>query len=333
MRILVTGGAGYIGSHAVHAFLAAGHDVLVYDNLSRGRREAVGDAELLVADLTDTDALEKAFRRWCFDAVVHFAALISPEESMHNPLDYYHVNVGGTLSLMQCCLRHDVRRTIFSSTAAVYGESQADLIVETAPLEPINVYGQTKVIGEHIVRDLFKRPTDAYVIFRYYNVAGADGDNGLGPLPGSEHLIPCATQAALGKDKLTIYGTDYGTPDGTCIRDYIHVVDLADLHLIALEYLDKGGKSQTMNCGYGHGYSVREIVSRTQSVAKEVLDKSFEAEEGARRVGDPECLVADNTRVCKTLDWKARYDDIDAIIQSDLRWRQSEIYQSLPPPK
>lgn len=321
MRILVTGGAGYIGSHAVRLFTSAGHDVLAYDNLSRGRRVAVGDADLIVADLTDADALEDAFRRWNFDAVVHFAALISPEASMRQPVEYYRVNTCGTLSLLQCCLRHGVEQFIFSSTAAVYGEADVDSFAEDMPLEPINVYGDSKLMSERMLADV-ARASEAlrYVSFRYYNVAGADAAGDLGTLPGTEHLIPRAVQAALSGGQLTIYGTDYDTPDGTCIRDYIHVTDLADLHLVALNYLAAGGHSETMNCGYGHGYSVREVISRVREVTAMPLD----AQEGARREGDPKCLVADNTRVREVLQWQPQHDDLDDIIATDLRWRRSD---------
>lgn len=329
MRILITGGCGYIGSHVVRTLQSAGNDIFVYDNLLRGRREAVGNTGLAVADINDTDTLERVFRNQRFDMVIHLAALIDPETSMKQPLDYYRTNVGGTLTLLEHCMRHSVRYFIFSSTAAVYATDSTitnDMAIdENAELEPISIYGRTKLIAEQAITDCARESGMRYIIFRYYNVAGADGDGDLGEMPGSRHLIPRTVTAAVDNGELTIYGTDYATPDGTCIRDYVHVSDLAGAHVLAADYLRNGGEADIFNCGSQHGYSVREVVEEV----KKVTGRDFAVRHGTRREGDPDRLVADTTRIREILNWRPDYNSLSDMITTHAGWRQGAIYQSI----
>ncbi len=320
MRILVTGGAGYIGSHVVKALGERGHDVMTYDNLSFGHREAVLYGQLYVGDLNDPDRLRHVFDIFRPDAVMHFAALIVVPESVREPLKYYSNNFCNTLNLLRISLEKGVNRFIFSSTAAVYGIPERIPVREDAPLKPINPYGRSKVMVENALFDISGMDGFRYVSLRYFNVAGADPLARIGQWrKDATHLITVAVRAALGKRPyLEIFGTDYPTPDGTCIRDYIHVEDLAEAHVIALDYLMGGGPSDVFNCGYGHGYSVREVVR----VVKRVTGVDFKVIETSRREGDPPELVADSSKLKGIMNWKPRYDDLEYIVRTAYEWEK-----------
>ncbi len=320
-RILVTGGAGYIGSHVVKALGLKGYEALTYDNLSTGNRWAVLCGGLLVADLSDRDALRNVLKDFRPDGVMHFAASIVVPESVVDPMKYFRNNTVNTLTLLGEMKECGVRNFIFSSTAAVYGVPRTVPVKEDAPLIPINPYGSSKMMTEYILRDLGLADRDfRYVSLRYFNVAGADREGKIGQAyREATHLITRALKAAKGEfDKLEIFGTDYPTPDGTCIRDYIHVDDLSDAHILALEHLMDKGASRVFNCGYGHGYSVREVVG----TAKKVTGKDFKVEETARREGDPPALVADSSKLKRELGWKPRYDDLEYIIKTAWEWEK-----------
>ncbi|MGA7964776.1 MAG: UDP-glucose 4-epimerase GalE, partial [Gammaproteobacteria bacterium] len=296
MKLLVTGGAGYIGSHVTRQLSEAGHEVVVYDNLSTGKAHAVIGAELVVGDLADGALLDALFARHAFDGVLHFAASIVVPESVADPLKYYANNTGNMLNVLERVAAHDVRHVVFSSTAAVYGMPEVAQVSEQTPLAPINPYGASKMMSERVLADLARaRKSLSYVALRYFNVAGGDPEGRIGQeTPNATHLIKVACQAALGqRDGVDIFGTDYATPDGTCVRDYIHVEDLARAHGDALDYLAAGGDSVTLNCGYGHGASVREVLETVQAVS----GVDFPVREAARRAGDPPHLIAANERI------------------------------------
>ncbi len=323
MKVLVTGGAGYVGSHVVLALAEDGHDLVVCDDLSGGVREAVLVGELVVADIGGN--LDELFRRGAFDAVVHLAASVSAPESVREPCRYYANNTAATLNLLDNCRRHAVRHFIFSSTAAVYGAPSAQPIAEDAPTRPINPYGGSKLACEMMAADIARAAGFNCVILRYFNVAGADPDARIGQCSeASEHLITMACRAAAGQtDGVAVYGADYDTRDGTCVRDYIHVADIADAHRCALDYLERFARrdapeTQTLNCGYGRGYSVAEVLD----AAKRVTGADFPVSAAPRRAGDPPQLVADNRRIRKVLGWTPRHDNLDAIIGSAWRWQQ-----------
>jgi UDP-glucose 4-epimerase len=324
MKLLVTGGAGYIGSHVVRHLVEAGHQVVVFDNLSTGHRQAVGKAELIVADLEDQATLRSVFDTQGFDGVLHFAAHIVVPESVANPIKYYSNNTRNTLNLLQACAEAGTRFFVFSSTAAVYGIPDTPSVAEDAPLDPINPYGASKMMSERMLMDLGAASDLRYVSLRYFNVAGADSEGRMGQAtPDATHLIKVACQAALGqRDGITVFGTDYDTPDGTCIRDYIHVEDLAAAHVRALDYLQGGGTSQVLNCGYGRGYSVLEVLD----AVKRASGVDFPVHLGARREGDPPALTADATRIRQILDWQPRYDNLDVIVQHALAWERHPLW-------
>jgi UDP-glucose 4-epimerase len=318
-RIFITGGAGYIGSHVVKSLGEKGCDLLIFDNLSSGNRDAVLYGNFVQGDLSDTAFLQKTLADFRPDAVVHFAASIIVPESVQDPLKYYRNNTANALNLIEACMAVPVSRFLFSSTAAVYGIPESSSVEETAPLRPINPYGVSKMMVEHILKDVaFAHSAFNYVTLRYFNVAGADGSCRIGQAyKESTHLITRALKAAKGEiEKLQVFGVDYPTPDGTCVRDYIHVDDLADAHVQALEYLAHQGESDVFNCGYGHGYSVREVID----TAKKVTGVDFPVEEVGRRAGDPPSLIAGNEKITRTLGWKPKYDDLDYIIQTAWDW-------------
>lgn len=323
MRLLVTGGAGYIGSHVTRLLGEAGHEVVVLDNLSTGFRQAVLSGELVVGDLCDTALLDRLFRQHRFEGVLHFAANIVVPESVANPLKYYRNNSFNVLNLLEVMQKHEPRYLIFSSTAAVYGMPQSALVSEESPLQPINPYGASKMVSERMIIDHAAVSGLRHVILRYFNVAGADPGGRIGQsTPAATHLIKVAAQTALGlRPALQIFGTDYPTPDGTCIRDYIHVEDLASAHLAALDHLAAGGASELLNCGYGHGLSVREVV---ESV-KQVTGVDFTVQTSDRRPGDPAQLAADNRRILATLDWRPRHDDLETIVTSAVDWERRQL--------
>ena len=320
MRILVTGGAGYIGSHTVKALGRAGHEICVFDNLSTGHEWAVLTGELVKGDLEDRRAIDSVFAEFRPDAVMHFAAYIQVEESVREPLKYYRNNVANTLNLLEAMRERGVGNFIYSSTAAVYGIPEHIPVRETAPLLPINPYGMTKVMIERVLADLAAAADFRYIALRYFNVAGADSGGRLGQAyREATHLITRALKTAHGEiPKLSIYGTDYPTPDGTCIRDYIHVDDLADAHVKALDHLVGTGRSEVMNCGYGSGYSVREVVE----TARRVTGIDFPVEETGRRAGDPPALVADSSKLMETTGWKPKYNDLEYIIKTAWEWEK-----------
>ncbi|ABM61547.1 UDP-glucose 4-epimerase GalE [Halorhodospira halophila] len=318
MTILVTGGAGYIGSHMVRRLLADGYEVVALDNLSTGHRWAVPEECLEVGDLQDRDALSTLFQRYRFSAVVHFAASSLVGESEERPLEYHENNVGGTLNLLRACLELGTTRLIFSSSAAVYGAPSESPIPESVAPAPINPYGVSKMVCERMLADVSVGTSLRFVSLRYFNAAGADPKGRLGECHEPEtHLIPRLLQVVSGRSAgFTLYGDDYPTPDGTCIRDYIHVEDLVEAHVIALAHLEAGGESRTFNCGYGRGYSVREVIE----VARAVTGHPLPVDVGPRRPGDPSQLVADGSALRETLGWRPRYESLETIVRDAWRW-------------
>lgn len=320
MKVLVTGGAGYIGSHVVKALGKRKHEVLVYDNLSTGHEWAVLHGRLIKGDLADCAFLDSVIRDFQPDTVMHFAASIQVEESVREPLRYFRNNASNAMNLLEAMKSNSIKKFIFSSTAAVYGMPEEVPVNEDAPLNPVNPYGYSKVVVEQMLKHLSGAVGLNYVSLRYFNVAGADPDGKLGQAyKESTHLITRALKTAKGEfDKLLIYGTDYSTPDGTCIRDYIHVDDLAAAHLLALDYLSDNNKSAIFNCGYGHGYSVKQVVE----TARRVTGIYFKAEDAERRAGDSCILVADSAKIKKKLNWEPRFDDLQYIIKTAWDWEK-----------
>ena len=318
MRILVTGGAGYIGSATAGLLLRQGHSITVLDDLSRGNREAVpAGARLVVGNIGDAACLDQVFSAGRFDAVMHFAAFAEVGESCHLPALYFRNNSANTLTLLEAVLSHKVSRFVFSSTAALYGEPDQVPIVETAPLRPTNPYGESKLQTERVL-DWFHRIHGlSYASLRYFNAAGAVGETGEHHEPES-HLIPLILKAALGqRDAIDIYGTDYPTPDGTCIRDFIHIHDLAMAHMLVLNALEKGGKL-IFNLGNGSGYSVRETIE----AARRVTGRPIPVRECPRRPGDPAKLVASSEKIRQELGWRPQYSDLDSILKSAWLWHR-----------
>jgi len=320
MKVLVTGGAGYIGSHVVKQLGEAGHDIVVYDNLSTGYEWAVTYGELVVGDLADVEKIDSVFAAHKFEAVLHFAAHIVVPESVENPLKYYRNNTRNTLNLLGVIEKYKTPYMVFSSTAAVYGMPDEKVLTEDMPLAPINPYGASKMMSEQMIRDLSFATDLKHVILRYFNVAGADLTSRLGQAtPEATHLIKVACECASGvRSGMKVFGTDYDTRDGTCIRDYIHVDDLAKAHVMALDYMSKGGDSEILNCGYGSGFTVKEVID----VVKEKSGKDFNVEETSRRAGDPDALMADNSRIKAILGWEPDHADLGVIVQSALDWEK-----------
>lgn len=320
MRVLVTGGAGYIGSHTARKLAEAGHDVVVYDNLSYGHKEAVGKLPLVVGDLVDREKLSATLQTHKIEAVIHFAAFAQVGESVTDPSIYYNNNVGGTISLLDSMREADVSRIVFSSTCATYGIPASSPIDETFPQAPINPYGFSKLVIEKALEDYSHAYGLAFAALRYFNAAGASplGDIGEDHTPES-HLIPVVLQVALGqRESIRLFGTDYPTPDGTCVRDYIHVDDLADAHLLAMEQITPENCLK-LNLGTGRGNSVQEIVAACQ----EVTGKPIPTEVGPRREGDPPALVANASAANKILNWQPKYLDVRETIETAWRWHQS----------
>lgn len=319
-KFLVTGGAGYIGSHAVKALHAAGHQVTVYDNFSAGHREAARFAHSVVdGDIHDTDRLRRALRDHACESVMHFAAWLSVGESVRDPAGYYRNNVLGALAVLDAMVAEQVPSLVFSSTAAVFGNPVETPITEDHPKEPINSYGETKLAIERALPHYERAYGVRAVVLRYFNASGADPDGELGEDHSPElHLIPRAIDAALGRDTFQIFGEDYDTPDGTCLRDYIHVTDLADAHLLAMDSLRSGGPSATYNLGNGRPTSVREIVDAVARVTGTPVPLTV----GSRREGDPGVLFASSDRIRRALGWKPRYEEVDTIVRTAWAWRK-----------
>ncbi|HEU4431172.1 MAG TPA: UDP-glucose 4-epimerase GalE [Myxococcota bacterium] len=321
-RLLVTGGAGYIGSHALRALLRAGHEAVVIDDLRAGRAEFVQGAPLVVADAGDRAALARLFREHGpIDGVLHFAASLSVAESVAKPMLYYRNNVAGSANLIAECLAHGVRAFVLSSSAATYGHPEQQPIVETTPQQPINPYGASKWMVERMLADASRAHGLRWAALRYFNACGADPDGGLGECHEPEiHLIPVALEAAAGlRPKLQLYGTDYPTPDGTCVRDYIHVTDLADAHLRSIEALSSGRAGGGFNLGTGIGRSNREVI---EGIGR-AIGRPVPFEEAPRRPGDPPVLVADASRFMRELDWRPRYSQLDTIVRTAWAWLRS----------
>ncbi len=320
--ILVTGGAGYIGSHAVKALQLVGYEVLILDNLVYGHQDIAQTlgAELIVGDTNDRNLLDKLFSDRKISAVMHFAAYAYVGESVDHPDKYYRNNVVGTLSLLEAMVVANIKTFVFSSTCASYGVPQQTPITEEHPQAPINPYGATKLMVERILQDFDVAYGLKSVIFRYFNAAGADPSGAIGEDHNPEtHLIPLILQTALGKrSEITVYGSDYPTPDGTCIRDYIHVTDLAEAHVLGLQYLLEGNKSEIFNLGNGNGFSVKEVID----AAKKITGKPINVVMGDRRAGDPPALVGSSEKARKILNWQPKYADLNLILQHAWQWHQ-----------
>jgi UDP-glucose 4-epimerase len=321
MTVLVTGGAGYIGSHMVLELLDAGEGVVVLDNLSTGFRWAVPDGvPLIVGDFGDEDLVTELLIRHRVDAIIHFAAKIVVPESVADPLGYYLNNTAKARTLLACAVDAGVKRFIFSSTAAVYGDPLHNPVTEDETLKPLSPYGRSKLMVEWMLEDTAKAHDLSYVVLRYFNVAGADPKGRSGQsTPNATHLIKVAVQTALGRrEKIQVFGTDYPTPDGTCVRDYIQVTDLVRAHMDAMQHLRSGGASLICNCGYAKGFSVLEVID----AVKKVSGVDFAVETAGRRPGDPAAIVADNQWVKSALGWTPKYDDLELIVRQALDWER-----------
>ena len=316
--VLVTGGAGYIGTHMVKALLDAGHKPITLDNLSNGHKELLPGGEFIEGDIADADLLNTIFSSHPIDAVMHFAGFIEVGESVSDPLKYFQNNTAATMSLLHTMISHDIKRFIFSSTAAVYGEPQTKLIAENHPLNPINPYGESKLFVEQMLHRADMAHGLRSVCLRYFNASGADPSGDFGELHQPEtHLIPLVLEAAMKKrESIMLFGTDYPTPDGSCIRDYIHVNDLANAHLLALNHLMEGGTSSKFNLGSSTGFSVKEVID----MAGKVTGLPIEVVETDRRPGDPAILVADSSKIRKELGWQPVYEDLEQIIRTAWNW-------------
>lgn len=321
MKVLVTGGVGYIGSHVLKSLLESGFDVIVLDNLQKGHEKALLGGTFIQGDLSDVEILEEIFSQHKIDGVIHLAADSLVGESMDNPSKYYRNNVLNGFQLLETMHRYGVKCIVFSSTAAVYGEPKHTPITEDHPTCPTSVYGRTKLHFEEMLEDYDKAYGIRFVSLRYFNAAGADPSGKIGEDHNPEtHLIPIVLQTALGlRRELKIFGTDYNTKDGTCIRDYIHVSDLANAHILALEALIRGNESKIYNLGNGMGYSVREVIE----TASKVVKKPIPATKHPRRPGDPAVLIASSEKIKKELGWKVQYPDLQSIIETAWKWHQS----------
>jgi UDP-glucose 4-epimerase len=319
-KILVTGGAGYIGSHVVRMLTDAGEQVVVLDNLSTGFADAVLGAELVVGDTGDRELVSRILTDNRVNTVLHFAAHTIVPESVEKPLKYYGNNTCSTRNLLECCSHAGVKYFIFSSTAAVYGIPEGLSCTEESPLAPINPYGTSKLMSEMMLRDLSIATDMRHVVLRYFNVAGSDPEGRIGQsTEKATLLIKVAAEVVVGKrEQLYVFGTDYPTADGTGVRDYIHVDDLADAHIKAIDYLRKGGDSVTLNCGYGHGYSVREVID----AVNRVNGSAIKVREEARRAGDPPTLIAKAEKIQSLLGWIPAHDDLDFIVKTSLDWER-----------
>jgi UDP-glucose 4-epimerase len=323
MRILVVGGAGYIGSHMVKMLLGAGHEVITLDNLSSGHRDAVLGGVFVKGDVSDSECLKQVFAKYQPEAVMHFASYIQVGESVRKPDNYYRNNVTNTLNLLDAMLKFEVKKFIFSSTAAVFGEPDYVPIDELHPNRPLNPYGRSKWMIEQVLADYSKAFNFRSVCLRYFNAAGADPQGQLGERHDPEtHLIPLILQTASGRrESIQVFGRDYDTPDGTCIRDYIHIEDLCSAHLAALEYLNAGGASDCFNLGNGSGFSVQEVIDAVQKIS----GKTVTVIDGPRRDGDPARLVADAKRARSILNWSPKYTALETIVSHAWHWELKQL--------
>ena len=331
MTVLVTGGAGYIGSHTVHELVDAGEQVLVLDNLSTGFISALPSPVLpIIGETGDQPLVASLIEAHHIDAIIHFAASIIVPDSVRDPLGYYRNNTANSRALIETAVKGGVKHMIFSSTAAVYGNPAQVPVAEDAPLSPVSPYGWSKLMTEVMLRDTGAAHGLGHVILRYFNVAGADPKGRTGQsTPEATHLIKVAVQAALGlRERLDVFGTDYPTPDGTCVRDYIHVTDLARAHVAALRHLRGGGESTTLNCGYGRGYSVLEVIE----AVKRAAGRDFTVNLAPRRAGDPVSIVAAAARIRKLLGWTPALDDLDTIVGHALAWERRLLQAKQPDP-
>jgi UDP-glucose 4-epimerase len=318
--IFVTGGAGYIGSHVVKELLLRGYHPIVYDNLQTGHREAIHDAQFIKGDLVDLEKLRDTFRSYSIHAVMHFAADCQVEESIKNPLKYFINNVKNSIQLIEIMVDFNIRKIVFSSSASVYGEPKKIPITEEHPCIPTNPYGETKWIFEKVLKAFYNTKKLDYISLRYFNAAGADLEGGLGEDHCPEtHLIPICVMAALKGNSIAIYGDDYETPDGTCIRDYIHVTDIAQAHILALEKLGQGRISGVYNLGNGNGYSVKEVIE----TVKKVTGRKITSVVSPRRQGDPAQLVASSKKIEKELGWRPKYPDLETIVETAWQWHRN----------
>ncbi|MCC6534663.1 MAG: UDP-glucose 4-epimerase GalE [Burkholderiales bacterium] len=325
MKVLVVGGAGYIGSHMVLMLLDRGHEPVVFDNLSSGSRESVLGGTFIEGDLGDASALEALFAAHRFDGVMHFASFIQVGESMREPAKYYRNNLANTLNLLEAMQRHGTNHCIFSSTAAIFGEPEYVPIDEHHPRRPINPYGFSKYAVEHVLSDFDRAYAMRSICLRYFNAAGADPQARIGECHDPEtHLIPLVLQAASGQRRhIDVFGQDYDTPDGTCVRDYIHILDLCEAHLLALDRLARGAPSAAYNLGNGNGFSVNEVIDAAERVAGTPIARAH----AARRPGDPARLVADSTLARTELGWRPRFDDLETIVRHAWAWERRQVLE------
>lgn len=321
MTVLITGGAGYIGSHTVRYFLDQGKEVVVVDNLQSGHKASIPDENFYKVDLRDKEEMDKIFKKHDIEGVIHFAANSLVGESMTKPYEYYHNNVYGMLCLLDVMRNNKVDKIVFSSTAATYGEPERTPILEEDITNPTNTYGETKLAMEKMMKWFDEAYGTKYISLRYFNAAGAHESGRIGEVHDPEtHLIPLILQVALGKrDKIYIFGEDYPTEDGTCVRDYIHVMDLASAHYLALEYLLEGNNSEIFNLGNGNGYSVKEVID----TARKVTNHPIPAEVGKRRAGDPAVLVASSIKAKEVLNWKPKYESLEKIVEDAWNWHKN----------
>lgn len=322
-QILITGGAGYIGSHTALALSAIGRQVVVIDNLSTGSRELIpSGVPFIEGDIANIDLMRRTIREYGCTSVIHFAGSIINPESFEKPLEYYSNNTVNSHTLLQACADENIRVFLFSSSAAVYGDAETLPISENAKLNPVGPYGASKLMTEWMLRDVAARYDMRYGALRYFNVAGADPKGRSGQVGPASHLIKISTEVAVGaRQKMEIYGNDYPTEDGTCIRDYIHVSDLADAHVLALSYLEEKKANITANCGYGHGFSVRQVIDAVEKISEIPLN----VEVGPRRIGDVSALVADNRNIMQLLPWTPKFDNLEVIIKSAYDWEKSRL--------
>ena len=319
--ILVIGGAGYIGSHMVKELISHGREVVILDNLTTGHRESVPDGEFIKGDLGDENLLQRIFKIYPIHTVMHFAAFSLVGESVQFPLKYFENNVSKTITLLKVMLEHGIKRFIFSSSASVYGEPEEIPITENCSVRPTNPYGASKLMVEDILQECDKAHGLKYISLRYFNAAGADETGTIGENHNPEsHLIPLVLKAAKGeKENITVFGTDYPTKDGTCIRDYIHVTDLAQAHLLAMDALENGESSNIYNMGNSHGYSVKEVIE----TARQVTGLQIPVKEGPRRPGDPAILVAGSEKIKKELGWQPKFQDLETIVKTAWKWHRN----------